>query len=340
MEFTRRLGQTQATRHFPLPIDGLADWKEVDPGVWQTDLALPDLPPKHIIVPSFALVGADFRFQFQLQHPEGSNTLRSIPADSDLNLFSPPTDNSSNLSDHIDCWHSQSEVTAAILVLRVQCAEQPQQYVLATSVRPLEIEPHNIRSSSHSPINQMVQPPAISQMAASANIRNRICSPTALAMALSHLLNVVEHTQIEDFWTQLVEDCYDPVTKAYGMWPQAIFQASRLGVLATVECNADWQKVEQALTSKTPVVCSVRFAKDELQHAPLTQTAGHLVLLYGFTGNSVLVLDPAAENPAEVPRIYDRAQFTTAWLRQRGAAYFFSIEDRSFSVLESQQRSN
>ena len=106
------------------------------------------------------------------------------------------------------------------------------------------------------------------------------------------------------------------------MWPQAIFQASRLGVLATVECNADWQKVEQALTSKTPVVCSVRFAKDELQHAPLTQTAGHLVLLYGFTGNSVLVLDPAAENPAEVPRIYDRAQFTTAWLRQRGAAYF------------------
>ena len=100
------------------------------------------------------------------------------------------------------------------------------------------------------------------------------------------------------------------------------------------------KKVEQALTSKTPVVCGVRFAKDELQHAPLPQTAGHLVLLYGFTGNSVLVLDPAAENPAEVPRIYDRAQFTAAWLRQRGAAYFFSIEDRSFSVLESQQRSN
>ena len=83
MEFTRRLGQTQATRHFPLPIDGLADWKEVDPGVWQTELTLPDLPPKHIIVPSFALVGVDFRFQFQLQHLEGSNTLRSIPADSD-----------------------------------------------------------------------------------------------------------------------------------------------------------------------------------------------------------------------------------------------------------------
>ena len=55
------------------------------------------------------------------------------------------------------------------------------------------------------------------------------CSPTALAMALSHLLNIDDRLQIEKLWAQLIEDCYDPVTKAYGMWPQAIFQASRLG---------------------------------------------------------------------------------------------------------------
>ena len=66
MEFTLRLGQTQATTQFPLPINGVADWLQLDPGVWQTALTLPDLPPEHIIIPSFAMVGVDFRFQFQI----------------------------------------------------------------------------------------------------------------------------------------------------------------------------------------------------------------------------------------------------------------------------------
>ncbi|MED6342122.1 MAG: hypothetical protein VYC16_07320, partial [Pseudomonadota bacterium] len=87
MEFTLRLGQTQATTQFPLPINGAADWLQLDPGVWQTALTLPDLPSEHIIIPSFAMVGLDFRFQFQLQYSSGSKTLRPLPADNDCNLF-------------------------------------------------------------------------------------------------------------------------------------------------------------------------------------------------------------------------------------------------------------
>ncbi|MEC7554432.1 MAG: C39 family peptidase [Pseudomonadota bacterium] len=340
MEFTLRLGQTQATTQFPLPINGAADWLQLDPGVWQTALTLPDLPSEHIIIPSFAMVGLDFRFQFQLQYSSGSKTLRPLPADNDCNLFDLPNDNGTELSDHIDCWHSQTDIRTPNLILRVQCAEQPGQYLATVSIRPLEIEPQGIHANARSTVLQLAQPPAISQMMANPDIRNRICSPTALAMALSHLLNIDDRLLIEKLWAQLIEDCYDPVTKAYGMWPQAIFQASRLGVLASVESSADWRKVEQALNAKAPVICSVRFATDELANAPLTHTAGHLLLLYGITDKKVLVMDPAAATPGTAQRIYDRVQFTAAWLKRRGAAYFFSIPDGHSEGLESRQRSN
>jgi hypothetical protein len=177
-------------------------------------------------------------------------------------------------------------------------------------------------------------------MAATADIRKRICSPTALAMALAQLSEMSGSKHLERFWLQLVEECYDPITRAYGMWPQAIYQANRRGILATVECNIDWQKVHHALDQQTPVVCSIRYAKSALDHAPMTQTAGHLVLLYGVNAREVLVMDPAAENAAAVGRVYDRKQFAAAWLTHRGAAYFFSRDPVARQKLESQSRSN
>ena len=336
MEFTRRLGQTQATTHFALPIDAPAHWKELSAGIWQTHIDLPDLPTKHIIIPSFALVGADFRFQFQLQHEQGANTLRPLPADTDAYLFALPNDNSSALSDHIDCWHTETAVKSPRLVLRTQSVAPPDHYVYVASLRPIDLEP----SDTFAGIRQSPKPPAISQMAATEGIRKRICSPTALAMALGQLSEMSVSKQLEHFWLQLVEACYDPVTRAYGMWPQAIYQANRRGFLATVESNIDWQKVHHALEQQTPIVCSIRFAEGALDHAPMTQTSGHLVLLYGVNATEVLVMDPAAENSAGVGRVYDRKQFAAAWLTHRGAAYFFSRDANARQKLESQSRSN
>jgi len=161
-------------------------------------------------------------------------------------------------------------------------------------------------------------------MAAASAIRKRICSPTALAMALAYLHRLNTTTRYTKLWTELVSDCYDPVTKAYGMWPQAIYQASRLNSLAAVECSTDWSSIEQALQNETPVICSIRFDAGELATAPLPRTAGHLVLVYGVSDSEVYVLDPAAADTMGVARCYDRQQFSTAWLRRRGAAYFFS----------------
>ncbi|HBK11259.1 MAG TPA: hypothetical protein DDZ32_00355 [Gammaproteobacteria bacterium] len=320
MKFTRRLGETQAAPQYPLPVSGPAKWELLESGLWQTSIALDDLPPEHILVPSFALIGAEYQYQFMLQHAAGENMLRPLPATSEAVLFPEHAENSAHLSDHIDCWHSENTITAAHLVLRVACETSPRNYLCVASARPLEI------SDTCNPVSarRLATPPAISQMAAASAIRKRICSPTALAMALAYLHRLNTTTRYTKLWTELVSDCYDPVTKAYGMWPQAIYQASRLNSLAAVECSTDWSSIEQALQNETPVICSIRFDAGELATAPLPRTAGHLVLVYGVSNSEVYVLDPAAADTMGVARCYDRQQFSAAWLRRRGAAYFFS----------------
>ncbi|MAD07223.1 MAG: hypothetical protein CMP86_07420 [Gammaproteobacteria bacterium] len=320
MKFTRRLGETQAVTQYPLPVSGPAQWEVLESGLWQASIDLNDLPPAHIIIPSFALVGAEYKYQFMLQHADGKNTLRPLPATSDAALFPEHSENSAHLSDHIDCWHSENAITAAQLVLRVACNTQPRDYLCVASARPLEI------TSICNPVSatRLAAPPAISQMAAASAISRRICSPTALAMALAYLHRLNTSTQHTKLWTELISGCYDPVTQAYGMWPQAIYQASRLTCLAAVECSTDWSTIEQALQHQTPVICSIRFDAGELATAPLQRTAGHLVLVYGVSDGEVYVLDPAATDTADVARCYDREQFSAAWLRRRGAAYFFS----------------
>ena len=69
---------------------------------------------------------------------------------------------------------------------------------------------------------------------------------------------------------------------------------------------------------------SIDLGRGELPGAPLAQTAGHLVTVYGIDGDRVLVCDPAAADDASVPRTYDAGAFTAAWMRHRGAAYLLA----------------
>ena len=139
MKFTRRLGETQAVTQYPLPTSGPAQWEAIESALWQTSIDLNDLPSEHIIVPSFALVGAEYQYQFMLQHAAGENMLRPLPATSEAVLFPEHAENSAHLSDHIDCWHSENTITAAHLVLRVACESSPRNYLCVASARPLEI---------------------------------------------------------------------------------------------------------------------------------------------------------------------------------------------------------
>jgi len=318
MEFVTRLA-SPATE-YPLTIHGEAVWQRGGDGSWHAELALPLLPTQHIIVPSFCLLHDDeAAFQFTLQTPAHQYALNPVPAEPDHNQAGhipaqPPAD---EISCHIDCWHTHREVADASIQLQVTAEQPPRHYLLSLGIRPLELPADAVPVTPHISISVDV-PRNISQMTAAENIRARICSPTALAMALSAL-----HEQVD--WQDAVAACYDPLTKAYGAWPLAIRYAASRGTLAAVECCSQWSEVVQVLRAGSPLVCSIRFGKDQLHDAPLAQTGGHLVVLHGIDGEHVLVKDPAAEQHDAVPRRYLAAEFSRAWLQRRGAAYIFAV---------------
>ncbi len=65
------------------------------------------------------------------------------------------------------------------------------------------------------------------------------------------------------------------------------------------------------------------FGKGGLTGAPISSTAGHLVVISGFTrAGKVVVNDPAAPNNSSVRRVYDRGQFERAWqTKSHGTVY-------------------
>lgn len=52
----------------------------------------------------------------------------------------------------------------------------------------------------------------------------------------------------------------------------------------------------------------------ELDGAPISSTAGHLLVIVGFREDGGVVVDPAARNDRGVRRTYDRGQFEDVWL--------------------------
>ena len=195
----------------------------------------------------------------------------------------------------------------------------PEHDLLTLSIRAIDQDARTIELPTTS---VTLKPPCpVSQMQAPLDIAKRICSPTATAMA-------VAGKDAETLWPDAVTGCYDPNTKAYGKWPLAIYWASQQQRLGAVEAVFDWEDVETVLRAGTPIVCSIRFAKDALPGAPLGQSAGHLVVLYGieFEQNEgfALVMDPAGDTVDQVAKRYPLKAFTDAWLSHRGGAYFFA----------------
>lgn len=318
---------------YPLPLHATTAWRyspcpqpnESTPSsAWATEIELPDLPTEHIVVPSFAMLGATYRFQFDLLGADGSvasgNTLHIVPAsEADAKALKAAATTSDKkpqvmpVSTHIDCWHTHTEVNDVTVRLTVWTDEQPTDHLLVVTSRPLELD---AKPFSGDPVSATT-PASISQMQADKKIANRICSPTSLAMALS------THPAAPDA-SECTSRCHDPITNAYGSWPLAIHTASRVGVLGAVEACDNWANAATVLAAGTPIVCSIRFAKDELDGAPLNGTGGHLVVLHGIDNGNALVHDPAAPDADSVPRAYPLEQFTRAWLSRRGGAYFFA----------------
>jgi len=157
------------------------------------------------------------------------------------------------------------------------------------------------------------------------------CSPTSLAMVLGYYGRLPEpstYAWVPSSYPQrwvngVARSTYDHGYDGTGNWPfNTAYAATRVSG-AFVTRLADLRMAERFLRVGIPLIVSIKFSNGGLTGAPISSTAGHLVVLRGFTaaGNAI-VNDPAAPTSKTVRRVYNRAQFERAWLSgSAGMAY-------------------
>jgi hypothetical protein len=157
------------------------------------------------------------------------------------------------------------------------------------------------------------------------------CSPTSLSMVLGYyraLPSAANYAWVSksyaDPWVDHVARVvYDYGYRGAGNWAFNTAYAANLTGEAFVTRLVNLREAERFIAAGIPLVASITFSQGQLTGAPISATAGHLVVISGFTSNgNVVVNDPAAPNDSSVRRTYDRGQFERAWLRRSSGTVY------------------
>jgi len=145
-----------------------------------------------------------------------------------------------------------------------------------------------------------------------------ICSPTAVAM-------VLEFHGIRKSTREVADGVYDHAARIYGNWPFNTAYAHCVSGLETfVRRGVGLECLEAEIACGRPVVISHQWRPGELAGAPLPESAGHLVVVAGFTAEGDVVVNDPAGRPGSVRRVYQRRQLCRTWL-ERGPGIMYVL---------------
>jgi hypothetical protein len=157
------------------------------------------------------------------------------------------------------------------------------------------------------------------------------CSPTSTAMVLGYYdalpgprgYGWVPEGHANPWVDHTARSAYDRAYGGTGNWAfNTAYAATRTG-RAFVTRLRNLNDAGRFIEAGIPVIATIKFGRGQLDGAPISSTAGHLVVIIGFTqAGDVIVNDPAAPRNRGVRRTYDRGQFEDAWIGQKkGTAY-------------------
>lgn len=154
---------------------------------------------------------------------------------------------------------------------------------------------------------KVIEVPYFAQLVEDPSIAGRICAPTSMTMVLNYYKYDLPTREIADL-------AYDSLNVIYGNWPYIAAVAGELGLKSYVTRFPDWRGVEEQIAAGHPVIISIRFAANQLMNSPIKSTAGHIIVVRGFTEDGQIICnDPAAYTKERGQVIYDREQLRRAW---------------------------
>ncbi|CAN5911069.1 peptidase C39 family protein [soil metagenome] len=152
------------------------------------------------------------------------------------------------------------------------------------------------------------------------------CSPTSMSMVMAYWARRTGRSGWNQWPKNVARGVYDYRAKIWGNWPFNTAYAGSRGLDARVGRLGQIEQVEPWIGRGIPVIASIswdnRNSKYRLSGAPLKWSNGHILVIRGFTkSGNVIVNDPAAKRSSGVRRVYNRAQFERAWLRNGANRY-------------------
>lgn len=179
------------------------------------------------------------------------------------------------------------------------------------------------------------------------------CSPTSVAMLLDYYHTGPSQQDIRDLPADPVFDTNHRVDgqvdyaayhifdngyqledghfdKNTGNWPYNVAYASKFGLDGSVRQYNSLRDVEGWIKKGVPVVVTLKWnntdadTTNDLTGSSIPSTAGHLMVVRGFTANGdVIANDPATPSgDRDVRHVYNRAQFEHIWLKaKQGTVY-------------------
>ena len=156
------------------------------------------------------------------------------------------------------------------------------------------------------------------------------CSPTSTSMVVAHWgtgPTPADYAWVDpsyqDPWVDYAaRHTYDSNYAGTGNWPFNTAYAGRFGLNGFVTRLRSLNEAEAFIAAGIPLIFSLSFKKNQIPGLTYG-TAGHLLVLAGFTATGQPVLnDPAASSNAAVRKTVGRAEFEKAWLdTSRGITY-------------------
>jgi hypothetical protein len=173
--------------------------------------------------------------------------------------------------------------------------------------------------------------PRYSQMAQRVPQARDICSPVSLSMVLAGL-----GAKAGPLDTAVA--VRDHGANIYGNWFFNTAYAGSRGFHAVLARLNSLEEARGFIQAGVPVIASLTFGPGELKNSPIKQTRGHLMVITGFNAKGdVITHDPAAAKPADVERVYGRAQFARAWLGNKyGLSYIVARDLGAFLAVKEQ----